>query len=70
CPVTEELKAILSNNKYKHIILIDDANDFKGFNSYPSIEELRILVARLDNSYQLKIENNIICLIPSQSKNP
>ncbi|MCX7862438.1 MAG: hypothetical protein N2449_05525, partial [Bacteroidales bacterium] len=46
CPVTEELKAILSNNKYKHIILIDDANDFKGFNSYPSIEELRILVAR------------------------
>ncbi len=60
CPVLEELNAILDDEKYGHIILIDDARCFNGQNDYPTIEDITKLVKT--KNYQLQVEDDIIRL--------
>lgn len=64
CPVYEEIDAIFANNKFKHVILIDDARDFTGKGDYPSIDELREYISKIDSSYSLTVENDIIRVLP------
>jgi hypothetical protein len=64
CPIFEELDAILTKSKYKHIILIDDARCFIGAGDYPSIEKLSEYIRRKNNKYNIEIKHDIIrCVI-------
>jgi hypothetical protein len=59
CPIWGELNAIFKNNKFDHIILIDDARCFIGKNDYPTIEEVKKFMN--DKKYEIKIINDVIC---------
>lgn len=63
CPVPEELEIILQNS-LSHIILIDDARLFDGTHDYPTIEEIKNIIASNDKNYALEIDTDIIRLTP------
>jgi hypothetical protein len=60
CPIFEEIDAILNENHFKHILLVDDARCFIGKNDYPTIEELTDYIKAKNNKYQLEIKNDIL----------
>jgi hypothetical protein len=62
CPIYAELDAILSAPTLKHIILIDDARDFKGENDYPSIAELETYVRTRQPEYVCEVKDDLIRL--------
>jgi hypothetical protein len=60
CPIFEELNAIFNNNKFKHILLIDDASSFVGEGDYPTINQLTEYVKNKNEKYQVEVKHNII----------
>lgn len=59
CPITEELKAILSSG-IEHILLIDDARYFKGERDYPTLNALSAYIISLYPNSNIEIENDCI----------
>ena len=59
CPILEELKAIFTNPKYDHVLLIDDARGF-GQGDYPTIEEITKYVKSKNPAYQEEAKDDII----------
>lgn len=61
-PILNELRFILDHKIKKHVILIDDAREFKGKNDYP---KLSVIIKMLKKSqYSLYLENDIIKITP------
>lgn len=60
CPILEEIDAILKNNYFEHILLIDDARLFTGQNDYPTIEHLNRHIQSKNPHYQLKIKDDVL----------
>lgn len=67
-PIVSELKSIVSGKPKRHIILIDDADYFKGENGYPTITALRNLISKAYPNYKFKIKYNIIYMYPYKIK--
>lgn len=59
CPVREELDAILPN-KFKHVILIDDARMFNGTHDYPTIEEIKKILETTGQKFDVEVKDDII----------
>jgi hypothetical protein len=59
CPIWKELDIVFSNRN-DHIILIDDARDFKGENDYPTVEEVKTYIKAKNPNYTVFVENDII----------
>jgi hypothetical protein len=59
-PIVQELKPILSHAVSNHVVLIDDARMFNGLGDYPSLRELKELVARLRSDASFGVRNDII----------
>lgn len=66
-PIEEELKSILESKQF-HVVLIDDARLFTGLDDYPSIGKLKKIIRKSKKDYSLKIENDIIHIIPLQKQ--
>jgi len=60
CPVMEELAAIFDNNRFKHVILIDDERCFTGEGDYPTIDTITQYIKSRDASYEVVVEHDII----------
>ncbi len=60
-PILEELKTILSQN-VDHVVLIDDAIDYKGTDGYPTLEEIKNFVFQLRPDYEFSLLDNIVYL--------
>lgn len=60
-PIEKELKKILSHRIKNHIILIDDALDFKG-GDYPTMKELGSLVKKLRSGTTISVKYNVIII--------
>jgi hypothetical protein len=64
-PICQEMDCILRHKKgAEHIILIDDARCFEGKNDYPTIEQLKNLVAETFPGRDLEVKNDIIRIYP------
>ena len=59
-PIREELRTILSHPVEGHVLLIDDARDFTGTNDYPTVDEIRQLVARYKATWQVTVRYDIV----------
>lgn len=59
-PIIDEILTILSDPTKGHIILIDDARMFLGFDGYPSIRQLAKLVQRIGSGHELRVSDDII----------
>lgn len=60
CPIFEELNAIFEENKFNHILLIDDARLFTGKGDYPRIDALTEFIKNKNENYQIEVKNDII----------
>jgi len=63
-PIAQELNEIFRRNAAGHVMLVDDARCFDGTASYPTIGELRELVAALDPRYRVEVVEDIIRITP------
>ena len=56
CPTMEEISAVLADSRYRHVVLVDDAREFRGEGGYPTLDELRrfILTARPDATIDVR----------------
>lgn len=61
-PIFKELEAIYNNGKH-HIILIDDARLFIGKEDYPTLEELKAFVFKLNPKASIEVEIDIIRIV-------
>ncbi|MFN8251446.1 MAG: hypothetical protein U0V75_06150 [Ferruginibacter sp.] len=59
CPVREELAAILSH-AVSHVILVDDARLFNGTHDYPTVDEIKQIIASHGKSGSVTVEDDII----------
>jgi hypothetical protein len=54
CPIYNELDAIIANDQYNHLILIDDARLFRnGEQGYPGLEEVRNYILAKNSQYKI-----------------
>jgi hypothetical protein len=65
-PILKEVKCTLTHPMSTQVILIDDAHCFVGQDGYPTIEELKKFVSRINSNMTMKIEDNIIRIIPKR----
>ncbi|MDX6611503.1 MAG: hypothetical protein QOD75_689, partial [Blastocatellia bacterium] len=56
----KELDHILNHPVAGHVILIDDARCFTGYNDYPTVDELRETVAAKKPDWEMSVELDII----------
>jgi len=61
-PVANELRLIL-NDEIEHVILIDDARLFTGKNDYPTINNVKQMVASHKENYLVDVEEDIIRIV-------
>jgi hypothetical protein len=61
-PIRRELKAILDHPVAQHVVLIDDASCFNGEHHYPTLDELRALVAARRPGMSFEVGDDIIRL--------
>ena len=64
CPIYNELKSILLENK-NHVILVDDARMFNGTRDYPTLEELNKYINQNFVNYTMKVVNDVIEILPA-----
>lgn len=64
-PVRAELAAILEHDLAGHVILIDDAREFRG-GAYPTIEEVIDIVRAHRADYSVEVREDIIRVTPGQ----
>jgi hypothetical protein len=62
-PVEEELKRILDHPIKTHVIIIDDARWFTGEGDYPSIEDLRRIVATAKPPKTIEVKDDMIRIV-------
>ena len=67
-PIVAELKAILSHPVKQHVILIDDARCFTGMNDYPTIQELKKIIAGFNRNLLVTVKRDIIRITPGKTK--
>lgn len=65
CPVMKELPPILADDRFAHVILIDDARLFGIDPAYPTVDEVRALVARHRPELAFSFENDILRFAPA-----
>ena len=59
-PIVQELRSILSHPVVGHIILVDDARCFDGQSDYPTLEQVRELVAQYHPTWSFELCDDII----------
>ncbi len=64
-PIYEELAHILNDQRFEHVVLIDDARLFGTDPGYPKVEEIKAFVAQRRPNYSLNIETDSIRLLPT-----
>lgn len=60
CPTFDEVKLIVAHPVRGHVILIDDAREFKGHHGYPTIAEVRDYIHNLRPEAHFEVENDIM----------
>jgi hypothetical protein len=61
-PVIAEIKNILSHPIKNHVIVIDDARLFIGTRDYPTIEEVKKIVAQINNELNVEVVHDFIII--------
>jgi hypothetical protein len=59
-PITKEIKIILDHPCPDHVILIDDAREFRGGNNYPLLDEVKKLIASKRRDWVVEVGDDII----------
>jgi hypothetical protein len=64
-PILGELEAVLAHPVPGHVLLIDDARDFRRDKGHPTLEELQAFIAARRPDLRFAVEDDIIRVTPS-----
>ncbi|QDU71912.1 hypothetical protein [Mucisphaera calidilacus] len=59
-PISQELESVLSDERFEHVALIDDARLFKGKNGYPTLDALNTTIGKIRPGYTMTVSDDII----------
>lgn len=62
-PVKIELRTVLGDTRFPHVVLIDDARHFTGEGDYPSLQEVQTM-ARSRPEFAVDVHSDIIRIAP------
>lgn len=67
-PIINEIETIFNSNikDLDNIILIDDAFEFDGTRGYPTIDELKKIVLKYTDKYNIFVKYDIVYIIPKK----
>jgi hypothetical protein len=65
-PIFEELSHILNAPDKRHVIIVDDVQNFGTNPAYPSLEELSAFIKSKRAGLDICVKNNMICIYPAQ----
>ena len=65
-PIRGELEAILAHPVTAHVVLVDDARLFAAGGGYPSLDEVRALVAERRPEWSFTVEDDVIRILPGR----
>ena len=65
-PIVKELSTVFDHPVKDHVILIDDARLFNGTEDYPTIEEVKRIVAEVRPDYEFSVRNDAIRIHPKR----
>lgn len=69
-PVTHELNALFRHPIQDHVILLDDAQSFRGSGGYPTLDELRQSVEREYPGHVMEVKDGIIRIHKTKPQAP
>lgn len=64
-PILDELETILAHPVQGHVLLIDDARDFRHDKGHPSLDELQAFIAARRPELQFAMDDDIIRVTPN-----
>ncbi len=64
-PVIAELEAISDHRIKDHVMLIDDAVCFNGYNGYPTLFALQQMIAEQFPNHRMQVFDNVIQAVPA-----
>ena len=67
-PIVEEITPILNHCVKNHVILIDDAREFRGKEGYPDIEEFKQDIDRIRPDLSVTVELDIVRILKNEKK--
>ncbi len=59
-PIMNELNILLDDRQPAHVILIDDAREFTGNNNYPTVPEVKRIIAARHPDWIVQVKDDII----------
>jgi len=65
-PILNELECVLSDRRFRHVVLVDDARCFNGSGGYPTLMELRERATRLAPECFVECADDVIRLTPGE----
>jgi hypothetical protein len=68
CPTLDELSAVLADSRYNHVILIDDAREFRGIDGYPTLEAVQQFIRSSRSDVAIEVNNDIVRVIPERAR--
>jgi hypothetical protein len=68
CPTLAEISAALADTRYPHVLLIDDAHEFKGDDGYPTLDALQQSIHSIRPNVAIEVRNNIVRVTHKQAE--
>lgn len=65
-PILGELEAVLSHGTNGHVILIDDARDFRHDKGHPTLNELQAFIVARRPELRFEVQDDIVRLTPAE----
>jgi hypothetical protein len=65
CPTLQEISAALGDTRYPHVLLVDDAREFKGDGGYPTLDALQQFIRSAKPDVAIEVKNDIVRVIQS-----
>jgi len=60
CPTLQEISPVLSDTRYPHVLLVDDAREFKGDGGYPTLGALQQFIRSTKPDVAIEVKNDIV----------
>jgi len=67
CPTMEELSAVLADTRYPHVVLIDDAREFRGEAGYPTLESVQQFIRSARPDTTVRVQDDIVRVLPREA---
>lgn len=60
CPTLQEISAALADSRYDHVILVDDAREFRGEGGYPTLDAMQRFICSERPDAAIQVRNDIV----------